>query len=329
MKIKIYMSVGLLMAANCVAFQCFAEQPTSKSNPIQLAEYPIAVLPFQERGKEVQGMGGQASDILFAELSADPALILVERQELGKILTEAQLNVSGIVDPKKAIEIGQLTGARLIVTGSVFQVDKTIYLVAKIIGTETSRVLGASAKGSIGDGVGALATKLGTDVIAVIKTKSDSLVAPRIAEVDLVAALKKKIGEVARPTVLISVTERHIGQPNFDPAAQTELTRFCRESGFTVIDSKQGTAQQADVLIQGEGTSEFAVRHGNLISVKARLEVKAVDRATGKVIAVDRQKNVAVDLSEQMAAKEALQRAAADIAERLLPKLVNREKAEK
>jgi TolB-like protein len=328
MKIRMsnYVSIGLLMTANCIASQSFAEQPTGKSNA--LSEYPIAVLPFQERGKEVQGMGSQASDILFAELSADPALILVERQELGKILSEAQLNVSGIVDPKKAIEIGQLTGAKLIVTGSVFQVDRTVYVVAKIIGTETSRVLGASAKGSVGDGVGALATKLGTDVIAVIKTKSDSLMAPRVAKTDRVAGLKTKLGDSPRPSVLISIAERHIGQPTFDPAAQTELTIFCRDSGFTVIDSKQGAAQQADVLIQGEGTSEFAVRHGNLISVKARLEAKAIDRATGKVIAVDRQTNVAVDLSEQMAAKEALQRAAADIAERLLPKLVNRGKAE-
>jgi hypothetical protein len=59
--------------------------------------------------------------------------------------------------------------------------------------------------------------------------------------------------------------------------------------------------------------------------VKARLEVKAIDRASGEVIAVERQTRVAVDLSEQIAAKTALQEAAADIAERLLPKLVKRQ----
>ena len=76
MKVRMsnYLSIGLLIAANCIAAQSLAEQPAGKSNALQLAEYPIAVLPFQERGKEVQGMGGQASDILFAELSADPAL---------------------------------------------------------------------------------------------------------------------------------------------------------------------------------------------------------------------------------------------------------------
>jgi hypothetical protein len=52
------------------------------------------------------------------------------------------------------------------------------------------------------------------------------------------------------------------------------------------------------------------------------VELKAVDRQTGKVIAVDRQTVLAVDLSEQIAGKAALQAAAADLAERMLPKIV-------
>ena len=45
---------------------------------------------------------------------------------------------------------------------------------------------------------------------------------------------------------------------------------------------------------------------------------------TDKVIATDRQTAVVVDLTEQIAGKAALQRAAAEIAERLLPKLVGK-----
>lgn len=289
---------------------------------VVLVEHPIAILPFRERGPETKGMGGQAADLLFASLVVDPSLNLVDREDLDNTLGEQKLNLSGVVNPAEAIQIGQLTGAKIIVTGSVFQVQNSLYLVAKIIGTETSRVLGASAKGPVGDGLDALATGLGQEVIATIQKSAPRLVAQVAPKEDQLAALKQKLGDAARPTVRVQIEERHVGRAQFDPAAATEVELFCRETGFPVSDPRQGAPNQADILIEGQGFSEFATRRGDLISVKARLEVKAVDRKTGRVIAADRQTRVAVDLTEQVAGKSALQAAAADIAQRLLPKLV-------
>ena len=98
------------------------------------------------------------------------------------------------------------------------------------------------------------------------------------------------------------------------PSAETLALRAVHRA---VSELRRGTP----VLIQGEGFSEFAMRRGNMVSVKARLEVKAIDRATDRVIATDRQTAVVVDLTEEVAGKAALQEAAAQIAERLLPKL--------
>ena len=81
------------------------------------------------------------------------------------------------------------------------------------------------------------------------------------------------------------------------------------------------TSQSVDHWL-GRGFSEFAMRRGNIVSVKARLEVKAIDRQRDQVVAIDRQTAVEVDLTEQIAGKKALQNAAAAIAERMLRKLV-------
>ncbi len=214
-----------------------------------------------------------------------------------------------------------MTGAKILVTGSVLQVGNSLYLVAKIIGTETSRVLGESAKGNVQDDLDNLAGQLAGQVAKTVKQRSGELVAKPVTRQDRLAALKEKLGKSKRPTVSIHITERHVGQATIDPAAETEVALFCRELGFEVIASDEGRKSKADVTLLGEGFSEFASRHGNLISVKARLELKAVDNKTSRVLAIDRQTSVTVDLTEQLAGKAALQEAAAQLAERLLPKL--------
>ena len=88
--------------------------------------------------------------------------------------------------------------------------------------------------------------------------------------------------------------------------------------GFKLADDK--SADKADIEITGDAFSAFGMRKGNLISCKARIEIKASKR-TGKILAVDRQTSVGVDISEQTAAKAALQNATLDLAGRLLPKL--------
>ncbi len=291
--------------------------------------YPTAVLQFQERGKEVKDLGAKVTDLVFANLVANPDMYLVDRDDLKKILDEQELNISGVVNPSEATQVGQLTGAKILVTGSVLQVGDKMYVIAKIIGTETSRVVGTSVKGKADDDLDTLVEKLAAEVGATIKKEAKKLIAPVVTREDRLAALAKKLDKGKRPAVVIDVTERHVGQTTFDPAAETELALYCRELGFTVIDTNEGDKSEADLLILGEGFSEFATRRGNLVSVKARLEVKIVERSTGRVLAVDRQTTVAVDLTEQIAGKTALQEAAAKIAERVLPKVATVEKSKK
>jgi hypothetical protein len=119
--------------------------------------------------------------------------------------------------------------------------------------------------------------------------------------------------------VSVKISEQHFGQMVIDPAAQTELSLILQQCGFAVVDS--GSTNKPDVEIAGEAISEFGMSKGNLKSCRARIEIKARDVASGKILDVDRQTSVAVDLAEHIAAKTALQNGTDELAERLLPKL--------
>jgi TolB-like protein len=285
--------------------------------------YPLAVLPFVERGKETKDLGPKVTDLLFAKLASDTGIVLVEREreDFRKLLDETQLDLSGLVNPEKAAKVGHLTSAKLLVTGSVVQVDATLHVVAKIIGTETGRVLGAEAKGNVRDDLSSLISDLSARVSEAVRKRGDDLVATVPTFDDRLAALKEKLSKGRRPSVFIQVSERHGGCPSNDAAAEMELVLFCRELGFPVIDRRTGSKETADVLIRGEATSVVGLRHGPLISAKVRLEVMAIDRRSGLVLVVDRETARAVDLDEQLAGKAGLQQAAATIADRMLPKL--------
>lgn len=308
--------MGLVLAAQ-------AERSMAQAEAVaEAAVYPAAILSFHERGAGVKGYGSTAADILFAQLVISPDLMLVDREDLDKTLSEQELNISGMVSPGDAIKIGNLIGAKILITGSVIEADRSLYLVAKIIGTETSRVLGASVKGDSGDAFAGLVEQLAQKVTETITARASELVAKTVSRDDRLATLKQKMPEGKRPDLFISIQERHVGQATIDPAAETEFSLFAKHVDFPVLDPDTATRNEADIVITGEGFSEFAMRRGNMVSVKARVEIKAVDRKTNKVLAIDRQTAVVVDLTEQVAGKAALQEAAAQIAERMLPKLI-------
>jgi hypothetical protein len=279
----------------------------------------VAIFDFESKDEGVRDLGPKVASLLNANLSAEPKIIIVERAELEKVLGEQELGLSGTVSPDTAAKVGHLTGAKVLVTGRVFKADKETIVVAKIIGTETSRVYGEMVKGTPASPVTDIATELSKKIAATVTEKSDTLVAKVETREDRVAKIKKSLAGSNLPSVSIKIGERHFGQPVIDPAAETELGLILKEVGFNLVDDK--SPEKADVEITGDAFSAFGMRKGNLISCKARVEVK-VRKRTGEILAVDRQTSVAVDVTEQTAAKNALQLAAAELAERLGPKLV-------
>lgn len=281
--------------------------------------YPIAIFDFDAKSRHLKDLGKNASSIVFSELVVNPNLTLVDREELSKLYDEASLNLSGMVNSQQANQIGQLTGAKIIVTGSVFEIENKLMIVAKIIGSETGKVLGASVRGAANDSIFTLAEQLSSEIAETIAGSGHTLVAKTLTTQDRITALKEKLTTGKKPTLVVHIKEHHINRAVIDPAAETEMIYFSKSSGFEVFDNETEESKLANIKIVGEGFTEYATRKGDIIGVRARLEVKAVDQSTNKIIAIDRQTELEVDLSEMIAAKNALQKASANIAERMLP----------
>lgn len=282
----------------------------------------VAILDFESKDAAVHDLGPKVATMVNAALSAEPQIITVERAELEKLLSEQELGLSGTVSAATAAKVGQLTGAKVLVTGRVFKVEKDTVVVAKIISTETSRVYGEMVKGAAAKSITDLSEELAKKIAKVIAEKGDTLVAKVESREEKIARIIKSLPPGKRPVVAVEIAERHFGTPAIDPAAGIELSLILQKAGFTVVDDK--SQQKADIEITGEAFSAYGLRKGNLISCRARVEVKVHEKGTGKVLAADRQTSVAVDIAEQTAAKTALQNAAVELAERLVPELVSR-----
>lgn len=144
----------------------------------------IGVVAFENKTKYGERLGGAAADILITELARTGRFIVVERGRLDKIMTEEELGMTGIADPKTATRLGKILGLNAIIIGAISQFGvKTFgsdYLVTqsktqiaeatvdiRLVDTDTGQVLYADsgegiAKRTVGEVLG-LGTKAGYD----------------------------------------------------------------------------------------------------------------------------------------------------------------------
>ncbi len=307
MRTRIPFILAFLLAASAIA----------RATPQSILT--VAVFDFESKDEAVRSLGSQVATLVNANLSAEPQIITVERADLEKVLGEQELGLSGTVNPDSAAKIGQLTGAKVLVTGRVFKADDQTIIVAKVIGTETSRVYGEMVQGGSSAKLVDLSSSLAKKIAADVSEKSDTLVAKVETREERIAKIKQALAGKTLPVISVKIKEQHYGPYVIDPAAQTELSVILQQCGFTLADND--STNKPAVEISGDAFSAYGMQKGNLISCKSRVEIKVREVATGNILAVDRQTSVGVDIAEQTAAKTALDNAADALAERVIPKL--------
>jgi TolB-like protein len=299
----------------------------------------VAVLSFDAKDPGNADMGSQLSEMVTAVLSGEDNFELVDRTSLRQTLAENELNLTGLVSADQAIKVGKLVGAKILVTGRAFRLGKDMYITAKIIGTETSRVEAVMVKGDPKDDVGELAMGLCQKIDERIVARGEALTGADLVRADPLPQLIRAAATIKeKPVLAVVVTEQHMAGPRPaarrpipDPAVETELKRLLGQAGFKIKDVPQNelaewapedawprSLEGVDLVITGEALSEFASRIGNLINCAARAEINVISREDGRVVLAERTTARAVDLAENIAGKTALQKAGRQLAVPLL-----------
>ncbi|MCA9434417.1 MAG: hypothetical protein KC964_14330 [Candidatus Omnitrophica bacterium] len=316
---------------------------TGLIGPAMAEEEPftLAVLNFDCREKSLTDTADLVRQLVEVHLSGNGEFVTVARDDLDKILEEQKRGLSGISETAIPA-VGKLLGAGAMVTGSVFKVHDTTYATAKIFSTETGRSFAVKAKGAAGE-VDTIAESLGDQIGEIVAQNKTEFRSPVAITGGQLNELKEKLADRELPVVFVSFNEQTVGTPVIDPAIQTEFEYILRQCGFHVVKDSAGDLQKwiseyrrgdgnsapprvsnVDLVIHGEGISEFATRNADLVSFRSRVEMEVLDVKTGKVVLADRETVTSVDLSSHIAAKSALQKAAAILAHRTLADVVEK-----
>ncbi|MBU4443758.1 MAG: DUF5683 domain-containing protein [Candidatus Marinimicrobia bacterium] len=107
------------------------------------AQKRIALTNFSNIGtvSEKKNIGTLVSEVLAGELMKYETFTLVERMQLKKVLDEQTLALSGLIDSETSVMIGNLLGARAIISGSVIEAGNFFIVNARMVDVETGEVI--------------------------------------------------------------------------------------------------------------------------------------------------------------------------------------------
>jgi len=126
----------------------------------------VAVLYFTNsalvRHAEYEPLSKGIADMLITELSASPALQVVERDRLQTLLEEQDLSSSARVDQETAVKLGKILGAHHLLTGG-FVIDprENLRLDLRAVNVETSQVEYVETVSGKAEDILGLITRLG------------------------------------------------------------------------------------------------------------------------------------------------------------------------
>jgi TolB-like protein len=285
-----------------------------------MAQPSLSVAVYDFTGNaEAKSYGSKVTALVTAELAAQTNLVLLERAKLNKALNEQAFGISGLVSSDAAAQIGQLTGAKVLVSGQVLLTGQAhMVIVANIIGTETGRLFAAKVEGSA-DNLMDLTSDLSAKIAQTIAAQATNLSsAGGESSAARIERIVKSVTGTNRPAVSLNIFWAK-EKSRYSATAEWEFGIILLKAGFPVVDAKSD--RKADIEIKGLCDHSDGPRRGELFSNRAVIELKVQERETGNIIVIDRQEAIVTGPTQGAADRMAQVQAVDALAERVLPLL--------
>ena len=108
---------------------------------IAVLDFDVSTVQHGQDRETYEALGRGLASMTLTELTANPAVRVVERTQLQQILQEQNIGREGRVDPQTLSRLGKLIGARYMVTGSLFDLRGNLRIDTRVFNTETGEIL--------------------------------------------------------------------------------------------------------------------------------------------------------------------------------------------
>lgn len=105
----------------------------------------IAVIEFVDLKGNITDFGRYLAEKLITKLYQTKKFKVIERQLLNRVIAEQKLNLTGMIDPSAAKQLGKLLGVDAICSGTVSDLAQTLDVNGRLISTETGEIFAVAS----------------------------------------------------------------------------------------------------------------------------------------------------------------------------------------
>ncbi len=243
-------------------------------------EFRVAILPVEYEEQGDSRIGQRISELLAATLRLNPALRVLDPDEVRRGWDGSLPRMLDVVRGGSAVALGGRLGVDAVLTGQAYVLGERFYVVVKVVGCASGRVFAAGAEGTLSAPLPEIVEALTPGVDDLLADRRLDLTLPgsrsRQAEETLAARVRALKRQKEPPPIILVVAEAEAGSGVHSAAALDRLSVKVRRLALTARPQRaQDLLDWARVVHEGGSRDVPRALRGQGIVLAMRLNVQS------------------------------------------------------